>query len=70
MNRAMQWLREQGASGCVLLGDPGYYSRFGFKLEPGLVLQNVPPEYFQALSFSLPLPRGIVTYHQAFSAQG
>jgi putative acetyltransferase len=70
MNRAMQLLREQGASGCVVLGDPGYYSRFGFKPEAGLVLADVPPEYFQALSFSPSLPRGIVTYHQAFSAQG
>lgn len=70
MNRAMELLREQGASGCVLLGDPNYYSRFGFKPERGLILPDVPPEYFQVLLFSSPLPCGTVAYHQAFSARG
>ena len=70
MNRAIQLLQEQGASGCVLLGEPGYYSRFGFKPKRGLVLADVPPEYFQALPFSSFIPLGSVTYHQAFSARG
>lgn len=69
MRATLDTLREQGAAGCVLLGDPAYYSRFGFQPEPDLVLPGVPPEYFQALSFGQPLPQGIVTYHQAFSAQ-
>lgn len=70
MNRAIELLREQGASGCVLLGDPNYYSRFGFKPEKGLILTGVPPEYFQALSFSSPMPCSTVTYHPAFNTQG
>ena len=70
MRRVMQLLQEQGASCCVLLGDPGYYSRFGFKPRAGLVLADVPPEYFQALPFSSSIPLGSVTYHQAFSARG
>ncbi len=69
IHRALQLLREQGASGCVLLGDPNYYSRFGFKPEAGLVLADVPPEYFQAIGFSTSLPQGTVTYHRAFSAR-
>lgn len=36
MQAALRLLRERGATGCVLLGDPAYYSRFGFKLEAGL----------------------------------
>ena len=68
MQEALHQLREQGATGCVLLGDPSYYARFGFKPEPELVLPDVPPEYFQALSFDSVVPRGIVTYHSAFSA--
>jgi putative acetyltransferase len=63
-------LEDDGADGCVLLGDPAYYSRFGFKPEPGLVLPGAPPEYFQALAFSQHLPQGIVTYHDAFNARG
>jgi len=70
MEAALRLLREKGAAGCVLLGDPAYYSRFGFKAEPELVLPDVPPEYFQALAFGSSLPRGVVAYHAAFSARG
>ena len=65
---ALRLLREQGASGCVLLGDPAYYSRFGFKPQPGLTAPDLPPEYFQALPFGPSSPHGVVTYHEAFSA--
>lgn len=67
MNEALRTLRERGARGCVVLGDPRYYGRFGFKAEPGLVLPDVPPEYFQAASFGSVIPRGSVSYHEAFN---
>ena len=70
MRQALADLKSFGAAGCVLRGDPSFYGRFGFKPEPGLVLPNVPPEFFQALSFGSPIPCGIVSYHEAFSAQG
>jgi putative acetyltransferase len=63
-------LREQGAAGCVVLGDPAYYGRFGFKAEPDLRLEAVPPQYFMAQAFGTALPRATVTYHPAFNAQG
>jgi len=63
-------LREQGAAGCVVLGDPAYYRRFGFKAEPDLRLDAVPPQYFMAQAFGTALPRASVTYHPAFNAQG
>lgn len=69
MREALAALREIGASGCVVLGEPQYYSRFGFKAEPSFVLPNVPPEYFQAISFDAPIPRGTVSYHPSFDAQ-
>lgn len=68
MKEALRLLQEQGASGCVVLGDPAYYSRFGFKPEPGLALPGVPPEYFQAISFDGRMPKGEVTYHKSFGA--
>jgi putative acetyltransferase len=68
IREALQMLRERGASGCVVLGEPEYYGRFGFKADPKLVLRGVPPEYFQALSFCASRPRGIVTYDEAFNA--
>lgn len=71
MFAALDELRLQGAAGCVLLGDPAYYQRFGFRPEPGLVLPDVPPEYFQALSLhGCEVPTGVVTYHEAFGATG
>jgi putative acetyltransferase len=68
MREALRKLRERGGAGCVLLGNPNYYSRFGFKHEPSLILPDVPAEYFQALAFGSTLPRGIVSYHDAFGA--
>jgi len=69
MNAAIQELKNIDAKGCVLLGDPNYYHRFGFKPRKGLVLPDVPAEYFQALVFQGDLPQGIVTYHESFSAK-
>ncbi|MGF7053500.1 putative acetyltransferase [Bosea sp. OAE752] len=62
----LQRLREIGAGGCVLLGDPGYYGRFGFAADPALVLEGVPPEYFMRLAFGAGVPAGTVRYHAAF----
>jgi putative acetyltransferase len=70
VNQALAELCKLEAAGCVLVGNPSYYSRFGFKPEPALVLPDVPPEYFQAISFGTEIPTGIVTSHEAFNAQG
>lgn len=70
MQTALGRLRELGAAGCVLVGEPAYYSRFGFRAEPGLTLPDVPPEYFQALPFGSSTPRGVVRFHEAFRARG
>ena len=37
-------LRELGANGCVVLGEPDYYERFGFRPDPKLVFPGPPPE--------------------------
>lgn len=60
-------LKNMNANGCVLLGEPNYYGRFGFKAFNGLVYEGVPPEYFQALLFNGEMPVGKVEYHKAFS---
>jgi putative acetyltransferase len=61
-------LRAGEARGCVVLGEPGYYQRFGFRSDPRLMLQGMPPDYFMILSFDADPPTGAVTYHEAFSA--
>ena len=70
MRAALAALRERGAAGCVLLGDPAFYGRFGFAARPELVLPDVPPQYFLALAFgAAPWPRGKVAFHAAFEAR-
>ncbi|EKS9796873.1 MULTISPECIES: GNAT family N-acetyltransferase [Burkholderia] len=61
-------LRRLGARGCVLLGEPAYYTRFGFAPSGDIVFPGVPPEYFLALSLdaSAPRPSGDVRYHDVF----
>lgn len=68
IRHALQQLKMRHAAGCVLLGEPEYYSRFGFSVIPGLTLANVPVEYFQALSFSHSFAQGQVIYSSAFEA--
>lgn len=68
MNAGLSAIHELGATGCVLLGDPEYYARFGFKPDSRLVLQGVPAEYFQILAFDKYIPVGNVTYSDAFNA--
>lgn len=68
MRQALARLRALGAAGCVVLGEPAYYRRFGFQAVPGLTLPGVPAEYFLAIRFGGALPAGHVAYHAAFGA--
>jgi putative acetyltransferase len=63
-------LRDRGAKGCVVLGPPKYYERFGFAATRGLTFVGPPPEHFMALHFGASRPVGEVTYHEAFNARG
>lgn len=67
---ALRDLRALGAAGCVVLGNPRYYARFGFQAESSLVLPGVAPENFQAIAFAGSPPTGVVAYHDSFSARG
>ncbi len=64
----LAWLRGLGAQGCMLVGDPAFYGRFGFVQTTGLELESVPAEFFLALSFGAFLPTGRVDFHPAFAA--
>lgn len=61
-------LRERGATGCVLLGDPRYYGRFGFVVTPQCAPPENPAEHFQVLPFGETPPRERVVFHPAFAA--
>ena len=61
-------LAKADAKGCVVLGDPGYYKRFGFENDPGLRFEEAPAEYFMRLAFDGSAPSGRVAYHDGFNA--
>ncbi len=64
----LEQLRSIDAGGCVVLGSPAYYGRFGFESDPALVYGDVAPGYFQRLIFKGPAPRGEVAFHPGFDA--
>lgn len=59
-------IEQLSARGCVVLGDPAYYGRFGFRADPDLRFADAPAEYFQRLVIDGEPPRGAVDYHPAF----
>lgn len=63
----LERLKALGAAGCVVMGDPAYYGRFGFAQMPGLTYPGVPPEYFMAQVYTRPA-QGQVAYHPGFEA--
>jgi putative acetyltransferase len=69
MQALIQQLQAQGSAGCVLVGEPAYYARFGFRAGLGLVWPGVPAEYdayVQSLPFGASVPQASVGYHPAF----
>ena len=50
--------RDLNADGCVVLGNPTYYARFGFANDARATFPGVAAGYFQVLSFSGRRPSG------------
>lgn len=67
VNQGLERLHGLGAGGCVLVGEPGFYDRFGFFADPQLRLADVPPKYFLCLPLAMPAPSGAVHFHPAFA---
>ncbi len=68
MEEGLGRLHRLGGGGCMLVGDPAWYQRFGFHTEPRLTLEGVPPEVFMVLAFGKTIPAGTVAFHPAFAA--
>jgi putative acetyltransferase len=62
-------LRARQASGCVLVGDPGFYSRFGFSTFPDLAYEGVPHEYVLGLPLADAAPSGPIAANRAFEIE-
>ena len=71
MQDGLSRISDMSAKGCVVLGIPRYYHRFGFQSYPGLIYERVPaPEYFMAIPFRDEIPQGKIEYHKAFYTTG
>lgn len=63
-------LRERGAQGCALVGDPAFYGRFGFRHQAGVFCPGVPDEYVLCLPLSESgVPTGELAHHDAFMVE-
>ena len=67
---ALRRLGQQGAAGVVLVGEPGFYTRFGFACWPDLGYPGVPGEYVLAARFGPAVPAGAIRAHPAFALAG
>ncbi|WP_169546277.1 GNAT family N-acetyltransferase [Sneathiella aquimaris] len=67
IKNGLRRIEDSKANGCVLLGEPGFYSRFGFTTSIKLTLPDVPADYFMVRPFGRCVPTGTVSYHSAFS---
>ena len=66
IREGLRLLTERGAAGCVVLGEPEYYCRFGFEHDPALSYPDAPAPYFQRLVIKGAPPQGVARYHPAF----
>lgn len=60
-------LRAKASAGRVLLGDPGYYGRFGFRRSERLRASGLPAEYVLVRPVEQSEPAGILAFRPAFT---
>lgn len=70
IEHGLKELKNLGAGGCVLVGEPDYYRRFGFRHQNNLAYEGIPEEYFLVQSFSEEIPSGQIKYHPLFNKVG
>jgi putative acetyltransferase len=63
----VEQLRQNGAKGIAVVGNPVYYERFGFAVVPGLApLSDHDVPYFRAMVLAGETPHGNLRYASAF----
>ena len=66
IEKGLEQMRGAGANGIALVGDPEYYSRFGFTQDHGCTLSEAMDPYLQVLEFDGGRPSGQLTLAPAF----
>jgi len=67
VREALRRMRAQRAKGVVLVGDPGFYARFGFTTAQGLAYPGVPDQFVLAVRLGDTAPTGEILAHRAFA---
>ncbi|WP_349434354.1 N-acetyltransferase [Pararhizobium sp. A13] len=62
----LELLRERAAAGCVVVGNPELYRKFGFQNDPRITFADCAPQYFLTQPLSSTPASGMVTYNAAF----
>jgi len=65
MEHALGVAQAYGRDGVVLIGNPTFYSRFGFQKYADVTFDGDGADYVQILSFG-PSPKGAVKFHPVF----
>jgi putative acetyltransferase len=63
-------LTGMGAGGCILVGDPTYYARFGFRVSPQNAPVGQPAAFFMVKVLGGRPPEGPISFHEAFGGAG
>lgn len=66
--RGLDMLRDRGANGCALIGNPAIYRGSGFLSDGGLSHGPLDRAYVQRIVFSGPAPHGELAFAAAFAA--
>ncbi|GEL97106.1 GNAT family N-acetyltransferase [Cellulomonas terrae] len=66
----LRWLREHGARGCALIGDPAIYGRMGFTGDGPLSYLDLDRAAVQQVTFWGPPPSGELRFAPAFDVEG
>jgi putative acetyltransferase len=59
-----------GADGCILVGDPAYYARFGFRVCSENAPAGQPADHFMVKVLAGRRPEGPISFHEAFGGAG
>ena len=65
---AKTWVSEHAARGCILTGNPAYYSRFGFESAPRNAPTDAPPAFFMVWPLNGACPPGRFRFHPVVGA--
>ena len=66
IGEGLREIRALGSNGCILVGDPAYYGRLGFKSNGQLRYGELNPSLIQYRSFQGQVPKGVLTHATAF----